>query len=438
MTAPGEMTAGVVFPGPVMGGLERTVCRLIEILQNAGMCVVALTSRPPEDDFFPLPACGGRETIGGYGTPAARAERPRRLREAVERHRMDVVFLHQYFCPVLAEEIAAVQSAGARAVVHFHNCATTWLAREKGALDVARQFDALRAADAVIALSPANEALFRLLGVRARFIPNPVEDFPADLLRERKTGTADLVWVGRFDASVKRPLDAVRIFERILESRADATLTMLGNGGDAAEKEVTDYLAAHPALRRAVRLTGRQLSPWPFLAKADLALLTSSVEGFPGVVIEAFAAGVPVVGYELPLVDACRDSDAYAAVAQRDVDAAAARARDILSSPDRLRRASAAARAVFERYAAFDQQAAYRELLEDVMSGRDRIAPVVAEARVREAVAGLFAHACVCRNLYVAARKEARSARRSLTARIVRRLKSFFAVAFHRVFDGAK
>ena len=419
MTDSGEMTVGVVFTGPVMGGLERTVCRLIEILQASGFRVIALTSRPADDDFFPMPSCGGRETIGGWKTRLERDERLRLLREAVRRHRMDVVFLHQYYSPILAEEISVVRAENAKVVVHFHSCASTWFAREKGSLDVMHQFDALRSADSVITLSPTNEALFRLLGVKARFIPNPVEDVPANVVRERRPGSADMVWIGRFDASVKRPLDAVKIFERVQGRWPNATLTMVGNDGGDAEKEVMGYLASHHAVGCAVRLAGCQPSPWPFLAESDLALLTSSVEGFPGVVAEAYAAGVPVVGYTLPLVDICRNPDAYHAVAQGDVDAAAARTLDLLSSPEKMHRATTAARAAFEEYAKFDLQASYRTLLEEVRSGADSVAPVVADERVREAVAGLFMHACACRRLYVASRKQAKAARRTLLEHVV-------------------
>lgn len=423
MTDSGKIVVGVSFTGPVMGGLERTVCRLVEILQGLDFHVVALTSRSSEEDFHRLPEGCERLTVGGWKTPAERASRLQLIKEAVRVHRIDVVFLHQYYSDVLGEEVSVVHELGAKAVVHCHSAATSWLVRRSGSLDVGRQFEAFRAADAVIALSSANEVLLRLLGVKACYIPNPVEDVPAGFLHAADSNAASVVWMGRFDASVKRPLDAVKIFERILSRLPHATLTMVGNDGGGEEAEVRDYLASRPPLKASVALAGRRKDVWPYLARANIMLFTSAVEGFPGVVAEAYAAGVPIVGYALPFVDLCRDSDAYHAVEQGDVESAAVLACGLLSSAGALGKSSDAAREMFERYAGVDLAASYRGLVGELLSGNAHFTSLEVDDRVREAVAGLFAHACACRRLYVSARKKLAERSRPLWLRALRRIK---------------
>lgn len=72
----------------------------------------------------------------------------------------------------------------------------------------------------------------------------------------------------------------------------DDTLTILGEGVERARLE---RRAAALGVARALRLPGHTdpLDPW--LAQADVFVLSSSYEGVPAVLIEALAAGVPIV-----------------------------------------------------------------------------------------------------------------------------------------------
>jgi glycosyltransferase involved in cell wall biosynthesis len=108
-----------------------------------------------------------------------------------------------------------------------------------------------------------------------------------------------LVWVGRLEAP-KDPLLAVRAFARLAELAPSEpwSLDLVGDGTLMPELE-TEVARLAPEVRRRVRLLGR-LAPeevGAVLGGAGVFLMTShpGYEGFPRVLVEAMATGLPAV-----------------------------------------------------------------------------------------------------------------------------------------------
>lgn len=70
------------------------------------------------------------------------------------------------------------------------------------------------------------------------------------------------------------------------------TLTIVGDG---PQRSALEALVRSLALHNCVHFTGHIASPDRLLARADCFLLTSTYEGVPAVVIEAIAAGLPIL-----------------------------------------------------------------------------------------------------------------------------------------------
>lgn len=95
---------------------------------------------------------------------------------------------------------------------------------------------------------------------------------------------------GRFEPQ-KAFLTLIRAFYE-LQKWINARLVILGDGKERCEMEA---LIAQLGLQECVSLPGFVLNPYPYMANADLFVLSSAWEGFGIVLVEAMAMGTPVV-----------------------------------------------------------------------------------------------------------------------------------------------
>lgn len=149
-----------------------------------------------------------------------------------------------------------------------------------------------RELDLLVAMSPAlAEEARRVVGdvpVACVFEPNFPDDQPAPPRRD-PAWPPRLLCAGRL-APQKRFDLALRAFAAL--GAKGATLTIAGDG---PERAALVELARQLGVRDAVHFTGAQPDIAPLLAQSDLLLLTSAYEGYPAVLLEALAAGLPVV-----------------------------------------------------------------------------------------------------------------------------------------------
>jgi glycosyltransferase involved in cell wall biosynthesis len=140
---------------------------------------------------------------------------------------------------------------------------------------------------------------FKVKEEKIRLISNGV-DFPAVEKNQQSTGidTAfdkehhHLLYVGglRAEKRVDLAIDALALLP------GKYHLTILGDG------ELYDQLSAHiskKGLGTRVRIIRGCYNPYPYYTGAKCLLICSLFEGFPNVVVEAFACGCPVIGYNI-------------------------------------------------------------------------------------------------------------------------------------------
>ena len=103
-----------------------------------------------------------------------------------------------------------------------------------------------------------------------------------------------LLWIGRFEAE-KNPALALESFAAVCRSGSEVKLTMLGTG---RLEPVLKKRAAQLGLADRVTFPGwKDVSP--YLARADLLLVTSEYEGYGMAIVEALDAGVPVLSTDV-------------------------------------------------------------------------------------------------------------------------------------------
>ena len=140
---------------------------------------------------------------------------------------------------------------------------------------------------------------------------------------------------------VKRVPDVVEIFSCV-RREMPAKLLMVGDGPD---RTVAEWMVREKQIGDDVIFLGKQNQVQDLLNCADVMLLPSDLESFGLAALEAMACGVPAVCSRVGgLPEVLRDGVEGFLVEPRDVEGMAARALEILSSPERHAEMSRAAR----------------------------------------------------------------------------------------------
>ena len=153
-------------------------------------------------------------------------------------------------------------------------------------------------------------------------------------------GPFRLVTVGAFDQLYKAPDVLIDAVAACVRAGSDVTLTLVGDGLHRPELEAR--AAAHGIGER-VRFTGNLPSGSAVRAQLDSAhlfVLPSRQEGLPRALVEAMARGLPCVGSTVGGIPELLPAENL--VPPGDVEALAAKIREVLEDPERRARMSAA------------------------------------------------------------------------------------------------
>lgn len=125
---------------------------------------------------------------------------------------------------------------------------------------------------------------------------------------EKKANGANLtlINVGRFSPQKNHEL-LIQCYKRLLEKYESLKLILVGEG---ELKRNIEQLVIDNKMQDKVLFTGNVINVEDYLAKADIFLMTSDYEGLPLSVIEAMAAGLPIVSTKAGgVVDLVRDKE---------------------------------------------------------------------------------------------------------------------------------
>jgi glycosyltransferase involved in cell wall biosynthesis len=278
------------------GGVERLVMLLLRGLDRRVFEPVLILQRR-QGEY--LDEIGGEVevvTLRNPRPPACILELARELR----RRDADIVLTATNAANIYAATAAGLPGSRARAVIGEHTALADQLAEAKRPRlrRAAMRWSYPRAALAIAPIEEIGAELRALLGPSCppfRALPNPVVSRLAPP-RAQPARARSLVSVGRLVA-VKRFDLLVEAFGLFRRRFPDATLTIAGEGSERAALTATiDRLG----LADAVSLPGYTEDVAALLACTDLFVCTSRREGFGNAIVEAMAAGVPVVSVDCP------------------------------------------------------------------------------------------------------------------------------------------
>lgn len=149
--------------------------------------------------------------------------------------------------------------------------------------------------------------------------------------RERRRVPGRVLLIGRLSRA-KRPDVALRVLDAVRGRFEEAELYIVGGG---PEQDRVRRLVAELGLSTSVHLLGRLDDVADVLATADCLLLTSDWEGCPLAVLEAMAAGVPVVSTSVGGVpELVADGETGLLAPPRDVRALSAAVERVIGDPE--------------------------------------------------------------------------------------------------------
>jgi len=273
-----------------------------------------------------------------------------KMAEVARENKLDLFHVH-YAIPHAITGILAQQMLGAsppKLITTLHGTDITLVGQDRTFFEITKF--GIERSDGVTAVSE----FLKKMTVDEFQITKPIQVIPnfVDIsafsrtrgYRDRSSfapqGEKILLHVSNF-RPVKRPLDVVRIFERVLRE-VPAVLLMVGEGPERASAQA---LARRLGLAERVRFLGRQDRIEELTGLADVFLLPSELESFGLSALEALACGVPVVGSDAGgLPEVVKHTETGFLLPVGDIEGMAARTIEILKDEQHWQALSAAAR----------------------------------------------------------------------------------------------
>jgi glycosyltransferase involved in cell wall biosynthesis len=329
---------------PKEAGVARHVVDLATRLESRWAITVAcLPGSEIWEALRERPAVELHALRGTHGRPRLGDLRDLPALVRLVRH-ADVIHAHSSKAGFLVRLAAVIGGRQARTVFTPHAWSFFAADGARRRLYVALERLAAHWCHTIVAVADAEReaGLEQRIGSRDRYrvIVNGID---VDLFaRDPEPAPRRILMLGRLDPQ-KRPDIAVRALAALRPAHPDASLWIVGDGSSRGE---LDALVADLALSGSVRFLGARKDVPDLLAEAACFVLTSDYEGCPLSVLEAMAAGVPVVATAVGGVpELVVDGETGALVRPRAPDEVAEAVGHLFGSPAAARTMGAAGRA---------------------------------------------------------------------------------------------
>ncbi len=221
----------------------------------------------------------------------------------IKEKNIDIIHTHGYKSDIIG--VIAARKAGVKCVVTPHGF--------ENAKDLKLKFfvwmgcKAMSYADAVVPLSPQLIDDTKQLGVSENkivYIQNGVDlseveaqrnkDNPVKSTTEKRVG-----FIGQM-ISRKNIIDVLDIFDELATEHETLQLILVGDGDQRVKLETYSKKLKN---NHKINFLGFRNDRLELLQSFDLFVMTSTLEGIPRCLMEAFAMGIPVAAYNIPGID---------------------------------------------------------------------------------------------------------------------------------------
>lgn len=340
------------------GGIERVQAQLITLWTKMGYKVTLFTDEPENRFDYPYPDSVKRIIIKSSSDIDKRLSD---LQQYIKSEKIDIFINHYWTNPSILWECILTKYLNVPYLQFIHGNFAWFFSYGKVSLLTPKIYTLC---DLVISLSETNGRFYQLCGCNSYVIQNPI---PEDILNIPSNETSDLssnhiLFIGRLSEE-KCPLDALEIFKLIHERISNTVLDIIGRDEGNYEKQIIKF-SKENHLEDSIFYHGmmHQTEISELYKNASALLFTSRMEGYPMVLLESKAYGIPVVMYELPYLTLTQDGKGILFAPFKDINGMAENMISLLTDKDMLRSYGCASRESFESFKKYDHKSVWEEI----------------------------------------------------------------------------
>ncbi|WP_336152141.1 glycosyltransferase [Acinetobacter sp. 99] len=147
--------------------------------------------------------------------------------------------------------------------------------------------------DVMVALTPQDQEYYNHNNINSVYIPNGIV---TQEIKKTENSRKYILYVGRFNEE-KQPLEAIRLFMENQVYDLGFKLRVFGHGDQ--EQEVLNYIQLKGYSKHVEVIVG-ETNPDIIYKDAYALLMTSKIEGFGMVLLEAIVRGIPCIALDCP------------------------------------------------------------------------------------------------------------------------------------------
>ena len=330
------------------GGVERVQAQLMNLWVEMGYRVICFTEEPENDLDYTYPSSVKRIVIPNAGDMV---ERLHALQNGCVEEHVDLYVNHNWTNPSVLWECMLLKMLHIPFVQYVHGCFTWNIGFSKEYL---WQPELFKLCDLVLSLSETNARFYQLYGCNSYMVQNPV---PEDLTGNTFISPLDsmhILMIGRLSPE-KHPMDCLKIFKIVHDRIPNAVLDIVGSDDYNYIPQINTYIVDN-SLEVSVNVHGlkKQTEIADFYKKSSCVIFTSEMEGYPMVILESKAYGLPLVMYELPYLSLTKGGKGILTAKQGDIHTMANNLIRILSDDSYRLKLGKEARESFDLFNAYD------------------------------------------------------------------------------------
>lgn len=350
-------TIGVYYHRMTPGGVQRVISLLIPLYMEAGYKVILFTDEKQQGEYE-VPGLTVRVVL-----PSALLlsydryeERAVLFRKMLEEYHVDIMLYQAAESRFLLYDMLLVKALGIPFCVVVHGLFSAEMLRLNRHITEKRA--TFRLADRLVVLSELEKNFWESLGVRAVYIPNPIQELPY-MDEDGKY----ILWLGRLEETQKQPSHSVDIMKRVVEACPEAKMKLVGQEVTRGTIKALKKKIKKFGLKDHIEICRGTEKVEPYYKEAQLFLCTSSYEAFPMTIVESKGYGIPLVTYDMPYLEVLKSGQGCISVPQDDVEKAADALIRLLKDESLRKTLKEQARKSYEELRGFDLNGAWKCLL---------------------------------------------------------------------------